>query len=485
MNKKIICFSLLFIMLFFSFSSVFAASNNQESSNSTLVEASKSTLEVVDKSICEQSLSDIGNFKKELTSFDKEKKELTITLTVTNTAKKDEATKPVEIFLVLDNSSSMTKTYQNKTKMEYVVETANLFTDSIFEHFDNAKIGVVSFSSLDEVVNGEIDPSVVLGTINDATLLLPLSDSKDAVKSTISSYASTTGPRTNIEAGLSLAQSNFPTGTSSEKYVILISDGVPNLSLDDSHAFCYSGTTATNTKKRLQDMEAQGYHIFSVLTGSSESNVPNPNAPMIEDGSRHMTYHELAEEIFGTVSNPTVGNFYYIDYENLDTTVNENIYNTITYVKDNTLKNIVIKDYIPQKIIDNFDFEYVTKPNIGTVTEKVDTTDNSITWKISELKEEEVATLSYKLKLKTKYNKEIVNTVLPTNTKVEISFETSDGKGNTYSEVSPKVKVTIDNTVANNVIPQTGSNSSSLFAIIVLGIVIFVITRIVYLRKIK
>ena len=101
-------------------------------------------------------------------------------------------------------------------------------------------------------------------------------------------------------------------------------------------------------------------------------------------------------------------------------------------------------------------------PNIGKVSAKVDSSDNSITWEIELLKEGEIATLSYKLTLKDEYNEEIVSKVLPTNTKVDIDFETVDGKGNSNSDVSPKVKLVInevkdpDKTIAKDPIPQTG-----------------------------
>ena len=484
MKTKILSFLTLFIILFLSCSTVFAAAANT-------IESSKTTLELVDKSICEMDLNGMGHFKKELIYFDSEKRELTITLTVTNTAKKETIEKPVELFLVLDNSNSMTKTYLNKTKMEYVTQTANLFVDSLFEHFSNVKIGVVRFSSIDPVVPGGV--SLALGTTSDATLLLPLSDTKETIKNTVTSYSNETGPYTNIEAGLDLAQANFSDSTESEKYIVLISDGVPNLSLDTENTLSYSGSNAANTKKKLQAIQNKGYHIFSVLMGLNESNVPNTSAPLVEGGDRHMTYGELAEEIFGTKNNPTAGDFYFINYDHLDTTINGDIYDDITYVKDNSLKNIVVKDYIPQKIMDNFDFMHSVAPNIGTVTDKVDTTDNnSITWTIPILKEEEVATLSYKLKLKDTVQKQVLNEVLPTNTKVDIDFETPDGEKKTVtSDVSPKVKITYeepkkpDNTVDPNPLPQTG-NYTTLFVCRVATIaILFGFTRIVYLKKLK
>lgn len=488
MTKKLTYILILFVILFLNCSNVFALTintNDNDNSNTTAkVESSKSTMEVVDKSICKLDLNNIGQFKKELTSFDADKKEVTITLTVTNTASKEEIIKPVEIYLLLDNSYSMTADYKGKSKTHYVQEAATYFVDSLFEHFTNPKIGIVSFSSIDTTV----DSTVSLGTENDAKLLLSLSDSKDTIKSTINSYSDKTGPFTNIEAGLQLVESNFTKSTESEKYVILISDGVPNLSLNTTTTLKYSNTNATNTKNRLQNMQLQGYHIFSVLMGLNESDIKNPNAPISEATNENMTYRELAEEIFGTVSNPTAGDFYFIDYDSLDTTVNREIFNEITEVKDNSLKNIVIKDYFPQEIIDNFDFEHVTAPNIGTVTQKIDTSDNSITWTIPTLSEGEVATLSYKLKLKDLYNKSIVNEILPTNEKVDINFEDANGKWNNDSDVSSKVKVNYvepvipDNTVAEDPIPQTGNNST-IFLVAIVVLTVFCISRLIVIKR--
>ena len=444
MNKKILSIFCIFTFLFSLCSSSFAAT----------VSANKTTMSVVDKSICEIKLKDMGDFTKELTEFDANKKEVTITLTLKNIMEQENITKPIEMFLVLDNSHSMTSTYEGKEKRQYVAETASAFVNALFDHYENAKIGIVSFSS--------VDSGTTLGTENDAKLLLNLSDSKDAVQSTITNYTTTEGPFTNIEAGLSIAEKNFTSSADSQKYIVLISDGVPNLCLDTNTTLTYSGVVASNTKKKLVDLKDKGYNIFSVLMGLAESNTPNPSAPTIADGSRNMTYRELAEEIFGTSSSPSAGEFYYRDYTNLSKTVNTDIFNKITYSKDNTLKNIVVKDYFPKEILENFNFEYVKSPNIGKVSAEVDSSDNSITWEIELLKEGEIATLSYKLTLKDEYNEEIVAKVLPTNTKVDIDFETVDGKGNSNSDVSPKVKLVInevkdpDKTIAKDPIPQTG-----------------------------
>ena len=465
MNKKILSIFCIFTFLLSLCSPCFAAT----------VSASKTTMSVVDKSICEINLKDMGDFTKELTEFDANKKEVTITLTLKNIMEKENITKPIEMFLILDNSHSMTSTYEGKEKRQYVAETASSFVNALFDHYENAKIGIVSFSS--------VDLGSTLGTENDAKLLLNLTDSKDAVQNTINNYTTTEGPFTNIEAGLTIAENNFTNNADSQKYIVLISDGVPNLCLDTNTTLKYSGVVATNTKNKLISLKDKGYNIFSVLMGLAESNTPNPSAPTIADGSRNMTYRELAEEIFGTSAAPSAGEFYYIDYSNLSETVNTNIFNKITYSKDNTLKNIVVKDYFPKEILENFNFEYVKSPNIGKVSAEVDSSDNSITWEIELLKEGEVATLSYKLTLKDEYNEEIVDKILPTNNKVDIDFETVDGKGNSNSDVSPKVKLVInevkvpDNTIAKDPIPQTGVYNV-LFIVLVVAAIVFAVIKV-------
>lgn len=471
-NKSLIIFTIFTLMLLTCTSSLAAT-----------ISASKTTMKVVDKSICEINIKDIGKFTKELTEFNANKKEVTLTLTLENAEKNSKVTKPIELFLVLDNSKSMTETYKNKVKNQYVVETANKFTENLFNYFENIKIGIVGFSSIADLTTYHE------GTLDDAKLLLNLSNSKDTIKNTISSYSENGGPRTNIEAGLSIAESNFSTSTECEKYIILISDCVPNLSLNTEHTMTYSGVNATNTKNKLKSLETNGYKIFSILMGSDNSASENPSAPIIDGSNKHMTYGELATEVFGTQTVPTAGKFYYIDYENLYATVNENIYQNIAVSKENSLKNIVIKDYFPNEIIENFNFEHVKSPNIGKVTTKVDSSDNSIIWEIELLKEGEIASLSYNLTLKDEYNAEIVKKILPTNEKVDINFETDEGKDKSSSDVSPKVQLLIsgvpkDNTVSKDPIPQTG-NYSYIFIILGCIIISLIIIKFRKLNNIK
>ena len=411
----------------------------------------KTTLELVENTVCTINVDDMAKFEKKITKFSKEEKSATLTLSLKNTKVSESTTKPVEVFLVIDNSASMR---ENKvgdiTREQAVINSANKLVDELFEANKNAKVGLVSFSSLD-TTKGETE-----GTINDGKLLLTLSDSKSKIKETISSIPTTNaGPRTNIEAGITIASQNYTQNENTNRYIVLLTDGCPNNDLSGTFAK-YSGTVASNTKSKLQSIEKGGINIIGAMIGL--------NSTVVEQQSGK-TYQALAEEVFGTTANPTISNYYYVNdtAEDIESTIVNKIYSNIIVKKDNTLKNFVIKDYFPKEIIDNFNFEYVASPNLGKISQKVDTTDNSITWTIPELKEGETATVSYKLTLKDNYNKEIINKILPTNTKVDLKGEDSDGKK--YEETStdsPKVRVLSqkDNTIANTVIPQTGEGNA-------------------------
>lgn len=474
-NMKKLLYSLMLFLLVVTFSfGSFAATTT-----------GTTTLELVDESVCNIDVDNMASFEKKITGFSSNERSATLTLTLKNIMESETTKKPVEIFLVIDNSSSMTQNSINGvTRKQLVIDSANTLVEKLFEANESVKVGVVSFSSLDSV-KGETE-----GTIDDAKLVLSLNNSETEVKSAIDSIStSTTGPRTNIEAGLTIAGQNYSSTENTKRYIILLTDGVPNNALDGSFA-TYIGDVGTRTKTKLQELENSGIEIIGAMIGLDGERVETQSGK---------TYKALAEEVFGTVDNPTISSYYYIQDSEIETTIVENVYNDIITVVDNSLKNITVKDYFPQEIIDNFNFEYVASPNIGNVSQEVDKTDNSITWNIELLKEGEIATLSYKLTLKDDYNKEIIDKILPTNTKVDITATHNESQVEDSSDVSPKVKVLYseekpivqpvniipkDNTVAPTVIPQTGDNSIA-FIVIISLVSITAIARFIYLKKNK
>lgn len=472
--KKLLFAFTLFVFIFGIITSVYATNqisiNTNEITDTNSIYAS-TTLELVEDNICHIDFGRIGEFEKKITEFNETQKSATLTLTFKNIKSVEEEQKNVEIFFVIDNSYSMTQDYVDGiTRKDAVIKSANSLIEKLFTSNPNVKIGVVGFSSLDTTA-GETE-----GTINDAKLQIGLSNSKDEVTNAVSNLSGLkTGPRTNIEAGLTIAEDNFSSEEDTERYLVLLTDGVPNNATDGTFA-TYSGVVASRTKNKLEEIKESGVSIIGAMINlDSETIEPTTNK----------TYRELSEEIFGTVENPTTDVYYYITDEDIENTIVNDIYEDLIVRTDNTLKNITITDYFPQEIIDNFNFEYVSSPNIGTVSQKIDTSNNSITWNIELLSEGEIATLSYKLTLKTDYDQDIIEKILPTNTKVEITGENNNKKITQNSTDSPTIRVNyeqIDNSVSPDPFPQTGENTIG-FIIIIFTLAIIIISRIAYLKK--
>lgn len=498
MKKNLIRVIAIFTMLLLCTSPVFALTVNTGNSednteNSNGVIPGVTTLELVEKKLCEIPITDpadgnkIGEFTKELTNFDADKKEATLTLTVKNLMENEDLTKrKLEVFFVLDNSYSMTKQYNGKVKTDYVAEAANDFTNSLLTKFENAKIGLVSFSSV------KVAEGAVYGTLNDAKLLSGLTNSKTDLLSKIDDYKKDQGTYTNIEAGLSIAEANFSQDEDVVRYIILLSDGVPNLCLNTEETLQYSGVVAEATTKKLQALNAKGIHMYSILMGLNEASQKVPGAALPNGADPNTTYGMLAEEIFGTPEKPivpTVGKFFHINYENLYDTINENIYADIADPKDTFIKDLVIKDYFPKEIVENYNFELVKKPSIGKlVSEQVDPTDNSITWKFDILNSGEIDTLSYKLTLKEDYNKEIVDKVIPTNTKVDLEYNYENQKQQKTSTDSSTLRVRYsetDTTITKKPLPQTGNYMTIIISVIAVILAVFAISRVYFFQKLK
>lgn len=459
--KKVFSIILLFVMILCITTTVNAATYTN------------TKLEVVDETVCTINLGDMGIFEKKIVNFNADEKSVTLELNIKNIKEVDEEYKPVEIFLVVDNS------YSTNSNRQTLIDSAKKLVEKLHELDPNVQIGVVSFSSLD-ASQGETE-----GTINDAELRLDLSTSTSDINNALDSILTDElGPRTNLDAGITLANQSFSTDTDADRFMVILTDAVPNTAVGGPTQ-TYSGEVATKTRAKLKEIADSGVNIISSLVNLDDIKT---------EPSTGKTYKALAEEIFGTEDNPFVGNLFYINEADIEDHITNTVYEIIKPTKvDNTIQNIVIKDYFPQEIIDNFDFEYVASPNIGNVSQEINTEDNSITWEIELLEEGETATLSYKLTLRDNYNVEILDKVIPTNNEVDIDY-THNGEDETvFSEDSPKVKVTadeepapennVDNTVANTPIPQTGNNTFSIIAFVVIIALAFGISRLYLLKK--
>lgn len=382
------------------------------------------TMSVVEEPVCTIQIGDSSKFEKKLIEKNLNKKEVTLQLQVTN---EETSIQPTgEVMLVIDNSKSMEDAVDGETTREdLVIESAKTLVNMILDGNEHLKVGAVSFST-----NSDVSKE---GTIEDASLVSDLSSDPNTLNSAISNIQYT-GPRTNLEAGLNLASQYF-SSENNNKYVIVLTDGVPNVALNYDGIY-YSDDAISKTTAQLQSLANSGYSVITMLTGISEPD----NVPATRTDTK--TYGDIIQEIFGTAENPTVGKFYYIQDTEIEKTITQDIYNDLLPVGQ-VLNNITITDYFPKEIIDNFEFAYVSQPNIGTISDKVNTENNSITWTISELKPGETATVQYTLKLKQNFDNNIVGKILDTNEKVDLSYTNLQGaEVSETSDVTPKLKLT-------------------------------------------
>jgi len=432
--------------------------------NVSLASYSTVTMSVVEEPVCTINLGNNSKFEKKLVSKDLKNKEVTLQLQVTNN---ESVIKPTgELILVLDNSNSMTdKVSSGKTRKDLIFESANSLINNLLKDNKQLKIGIVSFST-----NTDMSKE---GTIADASVVSKLDNNPELLKKAISGIQ-TDGPRTNLQSGLRLASQQF-TNDSTNKYIIVLTDGVPNVAIDYDKNY-YSDDVISKTKQELKSLEDKKINIVTMLTGISDENY----VPI----TVKKTFGQIITEIFGNANSPTAGKFYYVSDDKIEQTITTDIYNSLVPIK-NAYKDITVVDYFPDEIIKNFDFAYVSKANKGNISAKVDEKNNSITWTIPELSNGETATVQYKLKLKENFDSKIVDKVLNTNKKVDITYKDFDEKEQSKtSNVSPKVKLTEppvtpkqDPTEAPKEMPKAGKVTLFSFAMLAFGIATFSIVR--------
>ena len=423
-------------------------------------------MEVVEEPVCTIQIGENSKFEKNLINKDLANKEVTLQLQVTNEEKNNKPTG--ELMLVLDNSDSMNELVepdneQSESRKDLVFESAKTLVSNLLEGNDNLQVGIVSFSS-------NVDSSQE-GTLADANVVAALSNNATELNNAISNIEAN-GPRTDLDSGITLASEQF-TKNNNNKYMIVLTDGVPNIALEYNNPY-YSDDVINTTKAKLQQLENEGINITTMLTGIDDEDYTPINI--------EKTFGEIINEIFGTEENPTTGNFYYVTDDEVEETITNDIYNSLLPVSQ-SYKNIVIKDYFPQEIIDNFEFAYVSDTNIGEISAEVDPTDNSITWTIPELASGQTATVQYTLKLKEDFDSGIVDKLLDTNQKVDITYKDFNNNDQTQtSDVTPVLRLTEPPAV----LPKAGMTTILItVGVAVVALLIFSLIRLSQLRNIK
>ena len=293
------------------------------------------------------------------------------------------------------------------------------------------------------------------------------------------------GDLTDIQAGLKVAESLLENSTQAKKYIVLLTDGLPNTDTNGNVGE-FSDATLNSTVSELQGLASKNINLVSLLIGVTNDNYINPTISPQSYQSGSYTYESLANEIFGKSDSPKYGPVYYVNTEGVTDAITNTLYkdlmpDTHTIEVDDTetykLTDVVIKDYFPDYIVKNFNFSMLVNPTKGNlVSPTIDEADNSITWVIPELAPQEIATLTYRLTLKDNVDVSILDKDLKTNKDVTIDYkEGGVQKEQVHNDKSPVVKLVVpsptptptpaptptpvpkDDTVAPKPIPQTGS----------------------------
>lgn len=453
MKKKIAL--TIFLVIIMMATNVFAAAKSTDV-----------TMEIVEDNICTIKLNDESTFEKKMIEYDLREHEVTLQLKISNNSK--EIIPTGEMMLVIDSSSSMDEIVEGTTtRKDLVLNSANKLVETLIEaNPTSLKIGVVTFSTGTETdENGYL----VTGTEADAQKVCDFTNDLNTLTSKISAIEGT-GQYTNLDSGLKLAKSQF-TSDDNNKYMIILTDGLPNLAVGYNDLVTYDGLTdvITETKSTLTSLD--NVDVYTMLTG-----IDNEEATFRTDGTNTYTYGQVIQEVFGTEEQPTKGKFYKISDNEIENTITEKIYRDLLPI-ENSLEDIVVVDYFPQYMIENFEMTYIDGIDTSNVSSQIDTETNSITWNLAKLLPGETAIIQYKLKLKDEFDEAIIDKVLDTNEKVDISYKDFDGTDETEtSDVTPKIKlarIPVDNTIAPEPIPKAGSPMFIAVGIVILAVAVY------------
>ncbi len=437
------------------------------------------TMILVEDNVNSMTFGRYGEFEKKMTQIDTQNKTIDIRLTAEN-HQEALANLNAEVVLLIDASNSMSTNRvvvndEPMTRKQLVLNAASQLIDQLLTSTENIKLGVVEFAT-------STIPSEE-GTDKDAKIITStLTDDPDELESALSTVASDTmGARTDIEVGLETAEQllNTSDNSSANKYIIVLTDAIPNTA-KGVKSDTYTEKSADPTKAKLTELDRKGINVISMLINISNDDIKVSGRP---EQATFKTYKDVAEYVFGTVLKPTAGSVYYVTDEQVVNTVTKSIYGELIPENEYKLTNIVIKDYFPQNIIDNFDFALLTSPEIGEVTAEVNRSDNSITWTISELEPGAVATFTYRLTLKETFSSDIVGLNLPTNSNVTIDYEENEVPGEQkHNNKAPVVALDVP---APKEIPQTGSNIPAISAGLVSVASVVAVASFIVFKRIK
>ena len=144
------------------------------------------------------------------------------------------------------------------------------------------------------------------------------------------------------------------------------------------------------------------------------------------------------QEIYGTIENPTYGQMYSLNNDSLEEIVTEYIYQDILEDIRVDIKSAVIEEYFSDDILNNFDITF-SDSNIDT-TNLSDS--NYIVWNIGDVQANKTVNLQYTLKIKDMNNEDLLNKVISTSERTELTYVNNlDEEATAISTSSPTIQL--------------------------------------------
>lgn len=424
----------------------------------------KTKLEVVNMASDTLFLSDDqGYMTKKIVDSNPDTGEVTIELKVSNVKKeqeKQEKYENTEIYILVDENIS-----RKEDVLAKYIEHIEKLSNSILAKNSNTKIGIIGMNGTihDAEVNedgkletGPEDENEVDGSYKNAEIVEKFTTNVEEIKNKLNKMnPSKKTYNTNLQAAVALANANYSEKTN--KVLISLYDGVPGISNGVHNKVSYGGWFGPTVEEAV----AEKHEKIVQKTKEEILNLKKSNVSFIQLRPKDTSYDETwyntdtgektldfdgspyVKELYGTMENPVYGKMYSLAEEDLETIVTKNIYEDLLEIIQADMKKVNIVDYFPTEIVENFSFSYVGKPNTGKISESIDTKTKKIEWNIENLKGNEEASLKYKLKIKDMKNEDLLNKVISTNDKVEISYENLDAKiCEAKLLTSPSIKLT-------------------------------------------
>ena len=410
-----------------------------------------------------------GTLYNTITNINSNDDEATIQLKLENKKEQEEGEKPryqnTEIYIMVPGlNSEYTQRYKSYTEK---------LATKIFETNENVYIGIIGVrSTSDKYQEGSpSDAKVAVQATNDIEKIIAGIDN-------LTVNDETWGP--NIEAGLELAPTVF--SENSNKILINLYEEVPCIANGIHNTISYGGNSGLSAEEAIKQHYEKVVEQTKDAILQLEKNDVDFMLIRPDDDSYNYDWSNSAGEVFhfdgtecmiklyGTKENPTYGKMYSLEDSDMETIVTEYFYNDIMEIVHPDMKNITIKNYFPQELLDNFEIEIIN-PEIGTVTNQIDLETKSVTWTIEELKGNETAYLEYKIKLKNEQIiEELLNKPISTSEKVELTYTAKQSQEETKTvELTQNPQIELkeinDNNNANNNnnnnIPNTNNNNQA------------------------